>query len=216
MEKVIEVLQLWADYEKEHPDSKFEDFCRYYLRRPEVDAYKPSKTDTPGPTNLDGQFMMTVTRTTLAFWAYMRIALKETPMPSIESIMICSTLNNLGERRKSDVITHAMLEISTGSDIINRLIKKRFIHQRTDPDDKRSKLLSISGAGRSALFESYKKASIAREILLAGLTEDDKKLVAHILDPVQKKHTKLSVDSKGKTIEEVYRTIVKDKKKNQL
>ncbi|MGD9555853.1 MAG: MarR family winged helix-turn-helix transcriptional regulator [Mangrovibacterium sp.] len=147
--------------------------------------------------------MMTVSRTTLAFGVYMRIALKENPMPSIESLMICSALNNLGESRKSDVINYAMLEISTGTDIINRLIKKGFILQRTDISDKRSRLLTLSDQGRTALFQSYQKAAIAREILLAGLTEDDKKLVAHILSPLQEKHSRLSVENKGKTIEEI-------------
>ena len=213
MEEILKILQEWVEYEKTHPKSKFDDFCRYYLKKPEVAVFKPSKRDVPSPTNIDGQFLMTVSRTTLAFWVYMRIALKETPMPSIESLMICSAVNNLGESRKSDVINYAMLEISTGTDIINRLIKKGFIRQRTDPNDKRSRLLTLSDEGQSALFQSYRKASVAREILLAGLTNEDKELVAHILDPVQQKHAKLSVESKGKTIEEIHAMIFGKEKK---
>lgn len=152
--------------------------------------------------------MMTVSRTTLAFWVYMRVALKETQMQSIESLMICAALNNLGESRKTDVINSAMLEFSTGTDIINRLIKKGFIHQRIDPEDKRSRLLTISESGKTALFQCFKKSALAREILLNDLTDDDKKLVAHILYPVQEKHTRLSVENKSKTIEEIYTMIL--------
>ena len=214
MEEVLKILQEWVEYEKAHPKSKFEDFCRFYLKKPEVAAFKSSNRDVPSPTNIDGQFMMTVSRTTLAFWVYMRIALKETLMPSIESLMVCAALNNLGESRKSDVINYAMLEISTGTDIINRLIKKGFIHQRTDPNDKRSRLLILSDAGKAALFKSFSKATVARDILLSGVTEDDKRLVAQIIFPIQEKHSKLSVESKGKTIEEIYKMIFdKDKKK---
>lgn len=101
------------------------------------------------------------------------------------------------------LINYAMLEISTGTDIINRLIKKGFILQRTDTNDKRSRLLTLSDQGRAALSQSYQKAAVAREILLVGLTVDDKKLVAHILYPVQEKHSRLSVENKGKTIEEI-------------
>jgi DNA-binding MarR family transcriptional regulator len=203
MEEVLKILQQWVEFAKAHPDSEFEDFCRYYLKKPEISVFRASRAKGPVPADIDGQFMMTVSRTTLAFWVYMRIALKETPMPSIESLMICSALNNLGESRKSDVINYAMLEISTGTDIVNRLIKKGFILQRTDISDKRSRLLTLSDQGRAALFQSYQKAGIAREILLAGLTEDDKKLVAHILNPVQEKHSRFSVENKGRTIEEI-------------
>jgi DNA-binding MarR family transcriptional regulator len=157
--------------------------------------------------------MMSVTRSTLAFWVYMRIALKDTPLPSIEDIMFCSALNNLGESRKSDVINYAMLEISTGTDILNRLIKKGFINQRIDPNDKRSKLLTLTSPGVKALKKCFKKASMARELFLADLTEDDKKLVAQILDPLQEKHSKLSVENKGKTIEDIHAMIVGQKNK---
>ncbi len=50
----------------------------------------------------------------------------------------------------------------------------------------------------------------AMSITLFSITEktnDDKELVAHILDPVQQKHAKLSVESKGKTIEEIHAKI---------
>ena len=171
----------------------------------------PSSSKTPLPSNTAGLFMMSLTRSTLAFWVYMRIALRDTPLPTIESIMFCSALNNLGESRKTDVINYAMMEISTGTDILNRLIKKGFINQRIDPRDKRSKLLTLTSSGVTALKKCYKKASMAREFFLADLTEDDKKLVTRILFPLQEKHSKLSLESKGKTIEEIFSTIARKK-----
>ena len=208
MEKVIAILQEWSAYQKTHPQSEFEDFCRFYLAKPKIKAFKRPHDQIASPGDIDGMFMMTVSRTTLAFWVYMRIALKDTPLPSIESIMVCAALNALGESRKSDVINYAMLEISTGTDILNRLIQKGFINERVDPEDKRSKLLTLSPSGSVTLRACFKKAQLAREIVLADLTDDDKKLVAHILNPVQEKHTKLSRESKGKTIEEVHASIL--------
>lgn len=214
MEEVIMILQQWADYRKDHPNSEFEDFCRFYLKSPAIKRLRQSTLKSLPPLDTDSMFMMTVTRATLAFWVYMRIALKDTPLPSIESIMFCSALNNLGESRKSDVINYAMLEISTGSDILNRLIKKGFIHQRVDANDKRSKLLTLSSSGITALKKCYKKAQLARELFLADITEDDKKLVAHILDPVQEKHSRMAIESKGKIIEEIHSMILEKKKKS--
>lgn len=214
MEEVINILQKWVEYRKDHPNSEFEDFCRFYLASPAIKRLKQSGLKSLPPLDTDSMFMMTVTRTTLAFWVYMRIALKDTPLPSIEDIMFCSALNNLGESRKSDIINYAMMEISTGSDILNRLIKKGFINQRIDPNDKRSKLLTLTSSGVTALKKCYKKASIARQLFLTDITDDDKKLVSHILDPVQEKHSKLSIENKGKTIEEIHSMISLKKKKS--
>ena len=207
MKDVIQVLQQWGDYQKDHPGSEFEDFCRFYLASVKKKP-KQSHLKSLPPLDTDSMFMMTVSRSTLAFWVYMRIALRDTHLPSIEDIMFCAALNSLGESRKTDVINYAMMEISTGTDILNRLIKKGFVNQRVDPDDKRSKLLTLSASGLSALKKCFTKAKMARELFLADLTEDDKKLVASILDPLQEKHSRLSVASKGKTIEEIHAEVL--------
>jgi DNA-binding MarR family transcriptional regulator len=211
MEDVVLILQKWSDYRKEHADSDFEEFCRFYLASQTLRASPSSKAALP--SDADGFFMMSLSRSILAFWVYMRIALKDTLLPTIEDIMFCSALNNLGESRKTDVINYAMMEISTGTDILNRLIKKGFIHQRIDPNDKRSRLLTLTSSGVTALKKCFKKAAIARKLFLADLTEDDKKLVTQILFPLQEKHSKLSVENKGKTIEEIHAIIVEQKNK---
>ncbi|HMJ71111.1 MAG TPA: winged helix DNA-binding protein [Cyclobacteriaceae bacterium] len=209
MEEFIKLMQLWTDYLKGHPKSDFADFCRFYLANHIQQATKVPGAKLPKPTTTDSLFMMTVTRSTLSFWVYMRIALRDTDLPAIEDIMVCSALFQLGESRKTDVINHAMMEISTGTDILNRLIKKGFVHQRVDPDDKRSKLLTLTASGTSTLKKCFAKAGMAREFFLADLTETDKKLVAKILDPLQEKHSRLAVASKGKTIEEIHAEIFK-------
>jgi DNA-binding MarR family transcriptional regulator len=213
MEEIVKALQQWADYRRDHPESTFEDFCRFHLASHKKNDLK-ALAETEGPPDLDSLFMMTVARSTLAFWVYMRIAIRGTPLSSIESIMLCAALHNLGESRKGDVINHSMIEISTGTGILNRLIEKGIINQRVDGEDKRSKLLSLSTAGQSALKKCFKMAGLAREIFLVDTTDDDKRIVAQILNPLQKKHSKLAVESKGKTIEEIHARVVDRKKKD--
>jgi len=212
MKDVINVLQQWNDYRQDHPDTGFEDFCRYYLASLKRRKSPTETSRTNQPPDADSMFMMTLSRSTLAFWVYMRIALKDTALSSIEEIMVCAALNTLGESRKTDVVNYAMMEISTGTDILNRLIEKGFVSQRIDPDDKRSRLLTLSPAGTTALKKCFKKAGLAREIFLADLTEDDKKLVANILYPLQEKHARLSVAGKGRTIEEIHAEIAGNKR----
>jgi DNA-binding MarR family transcriptional regulator len=209
MEDVTFILQELKEYQQQFPGGVFKDFCKFYL------ANEPLKTSASSklvrPKDADALFMMSLTRSTLAFWVYMRTALKETPLPSIESIMFCAALNSLGESRKTDIVNYAMMEISTGTDILNRLIKKDFIHERIDPKDKRSKLLKLTAAGATALKKCFKKAAMARELFLKDLSDDDKKIVTQILYPLQEKHSRLSIENKKKTIEEIYEAIMSQK-----
>lgn len=207
MEKIILILQEWAVFEKGHPQGEFEDFCHYYLAKLKSRKEKRPEIKTLHPIDLNGKVARAVTRTHLSLWVYMRIALKNTPIEAIEQFMFMAALNALGECRKTDVINHAMMEISTGTGILNRLIKKKFVDERIDPKDTRSKLLTITKAGRSVLMKCFKKSAMVREILFAGLTEDDKQLIAYLLDPVHEKHAMLSVESKHKTIEEIFSEI---------
>ena len=210
MENVTFILQELKEYQQQFPQGGFADFCRYYLANEPLKATDSSNLIRP--KDVEGLFMMSLTRSTLAFWVYMRIALKDTPLPSIESIMFCAALNNLGESRKTDVVNYAMMEISTGTDILNRLIKKGLIHERVDPNDKRSKLLKLTVAGATALKKCFRKATMARELFLADLNEDEKKIVTQILFPLQEKHSRLSIENKRKTIEEIYEGIMSQKK----
>jgi len=217
MEDVIEVLQRWAEYQKSHPGGGFEDFCRFYLATPKGKRQKDGRLDAyfkkAQPADTDSMFMMTMSRSTLAFWVYMRIALRDTPLPAIEDVMLCSALYHLDESRKTDIINFAMMEISTGTGNLNRLIEKGFVEERIDPDDKRSKLLVLSASGTKALKQCFAKAKMARDIFLADLTEDDKKLVANILNPLQEKHARLAIARKGKSIEEIHQEVFGEKKK---
>ena len=212
MKDLIKVLQQWEDYQKHHPGSEFEDFCRFYLaslKKKKLPIGASPKANQP--PDLDSMFMMTLTRSTLAFWVYMRIALRDTHLSSIEDLMVCAALNRLGESRKTDIVNYAMMEMSTGTDILNRLIEKGFVNQRVDPDDKRSRLLTLSATGANALKKCFKKAGLARQIFLADVTEDDKKILAGILYPLQEKHSRLSVASKGKPIEEIHAEMIKNR-----
>jgi DNA-binding MarR family transcriptional regulator len=209
MEDVTFILQKLQEYQQQFPQGEFRDFCKFYLANEPLKI--AAQSNLVRPKDAESLFMMSLTRSTLAFWVYMRIALKDTPLPSIESIMFCAALHNLGESRKTDVINYAMMEISTGTDILNRLIKKGLIHERVDPKDKRSKLLKLTAAGTAALKKCFKKAAMARELFLTDISDDDKKIAIQILYPLQEKHSKLSIENKRKTIEEIYEAIMPQK-----
>ncbi len=101
------------------------------------------------------------------------------------------------------------MEFSTGIVILNRLVAQKLVHERIDPADKRSRLLSLTQKGEQSLVAAFKKNLIARQILLQGISEDDKKVCVQVLDPIHLEHAGLAVASRGKTIEEIWAAALK-------
>ena len=201
MEELKKLINEWAAFVDRDPRATVENFCKYFLAKSARSATQ--KKGKPKPADLDGHFMKVIMRLSQSYNIYAKIALKHTMLPAYDSFVFLAVSNSLGEAKKSDIIQYAMMDLSTGSDILNRLIHDGYLKDRTDPDDKRSKLISITAAGERVLHECFKKTLIARKAFLHDLNDDDKKLCIQILEPVEQRHSILSMESKNRSIEEV-------------
>lgn len=205
MEELKKLINEWAAFIEKKPEGTVENFCRYFLAKSERAV--PSKKNVAQPPDLDAHFMKVIMRLSQSYSIYAKIALKDTSLPVYDNFVLLAVSRLLGEAKKTDVINYAMMDMSTGIDILNRLIKEGYLKDRIDPNDKRSKLISITSAGEKVLKEGFKKTFTARKIFLKGLNDDDKRLCIQILEPLEIKHSSMSVESRNKSIEEIGREI---------
>jgi DNA-binding MarR family transcriptional regulator len=210
MHELVKLITHWTSFTGKHPEANVEDFCRYVLAQnsgEDVPA-QPSNEKRLVPMDLDSRFMRAVTRTAMSLWNYMKIALKDTSVKTLENFTFLASLHVHGECRKSEIINYAMIEFSTGIEILNRMIKSGMIKERIDPQDKRGRLLSLTEEGKKNLYACFKRNSMAKEILLQDVSEEDKKVCVLVLEPIHTRHAALSMANRSKSIEEVYDTLV--------
>lgn len=210
MHELVKLITHWSSFTDNHPNVTVEDFCRYVLAQSTKEELtnQIASQDKKVPIDLDSRFMRAVTRTAMSLWTYMRIALKDTSVKTLENFTFLASLHVHNESRKTEIINYAMIEFSTGIEILNRLIRSGMIQERVDPNDKRGRLLSLTAKGKKSLQECFKKTNVAKKILLQGVSEEDKKVCVFVLEPIHTRHAALSVESKSKTIEEVYETLI--------
>lgn len=208
MHNLVQLVNEYAAFSEQHPEAGLEDFCRYFLTRQRESGDRLVMSDGIVPPQANNQLTKLLGRIMLIFNIYSRIALNETRVKNIESFGMLNVLQHGGEMRKSDVVNHLMMELSTGTDILNRLIWDGLAAERTDAGDRRSKLISITPKGREILYECYGPMSKVGEILFGDMADDDKKLVVQLLTPVEVKHAKTVLEQKNKTLKEVYRNVV--------
>lgn len=218
MQELVRLVTLWASFAEKHPDANVEDFCLFIINEKNIkiinEKSRKAEQEVPlnAPQDLDGRFMRALTRTTLSYWVYMRIALRDTEIKSLENFTFMASLSVQGEAKKTSIINYAMMEFTTGIEILNRLIKMQLIKERIDPGDKRSRLLSLTPKGDKVLQQCFSKARLARDILLKNLSDKEKEICMFILEPIHIKHASLAMKSKSKTIEEIYAEVLGTKR----
>jgi len=90
--------------------------------------------------------------------------------------------------KKTDVIRGCIMEKSSGNEVLKRMLKQGLLQEQLHPSDKRSKLIELTDAGRTA-FESVQDGiSKLSDTVVADLTEEEKANLLHILNKLNRYH----------------------------
>jgi DNA-binding MarR family transcriptional regulator len=140
--------------------------------------------------------------------SYASGALEGTGLNQVEEFGILLTIQQEGERRKTDVIYANLFELSSGTDMLNRLKKRGLISEYDDENDKRSKRIKLTKAGENAIELCMNQMKKVAGMMTMDLDEDDKQLCIHLLKSIEIKFSALWQQHKGKPFDEVYREIM--------
>ena len=117
---------------------------------------------------------------------YTKIALEDSPLTTMDDFIYLGKVMELGHCTKTELIELNAHEKTSGMEIIKRLLKNGFLTQESDPDDGRSKRLTVTPEGKGeflAALEAMKKSAN----LVGGPLATVEKL--HLLHLLQKLHT---------------------------
>jgi DNA-binding MarR family transcriptional regulator len=208
MNKTVELVNEWASFEQKYKDGTIEDFCRHYLiSQREKKAIGQNFSGAVPP--IAGPYLSKLMgRIIQIMMIYIeRTILDITEIKRPEDFYVLGTIRNMGDSRKTDIINFNFLELSSGIDVINRLLKEKLIEERSDPTDKRAKLVKITGKGEKVLLKCYEKFTKMSDITFWGMSEDDQKLCIQLLRGVEIKHAKLVHEVKHKSLDEIHELV---------
>ena len=83
--------------------------------------------------------------------------INESPFSTIMDYQFLLVLDQHGSMKKSELISINYMEMSSGIEVIKRLLKHNWVFEEVNENDKRSKLVAISAEGKDILNE-YKGA----------------------------------------------------------
>ena len=207
MEKTIELVNAWADFSRNHPGGDIEDFCRHYLIKKREKETKGKMVGGVIPGVTDGLLMKIIGRIHKLHVMYANAAFEGTPLNQVEEFGCLATIYQLKNPKKSEVIVSNLMELSSGTDMLNRLKSRGLIREQADKEDKRSKRILLTLSGEKAIATCLGRMEKLAKIMVHDMPPDDKLLCIQLLKQVEIKFSSLFQKHKGKKFEDIYKEI---------
>jgi DNA-binding MarR family transcriptional regulator len=204
MNKIVQLVNEWSSFEETHPNADIGDFCRYYLIREREQRQEGVMVGGVVPPRTNDLLSKLLGRIVGIFSVYARKAVWEHPL-QMEEFYFLNSIRFLGESKKTDIINFNLTELSTGMDILKRLKKAGLTVERTDPNDRRSKLVKATEKADAVLMSFYKVGGMVGDIMFGAMPEEDKQLCIQLLKNVEIRHSKRCIEHRNKILDEVYR-----------
>lgn len=207
--KTVELVNEWAAFEKQHPKGNIDDFCRHYLARANKKPGKIKSEILKLEVPLDALLMRLMGRIVKLHSIYSAAALQGTGLVQVEEFALLFAIHQKKSPKKSEVIYLCLLELSTGTDILNRLKRNGFLTEFGDKEDRRSKRVKLTMAGERTIEKSMSRVQQLAAMMFHELNDDDIKLCIHLLSRVEEKFTSLWQGHREKSFPEIYADVVK-------
>ncbi len=196
----VPLLEKWEEYVRSHPQGSLDDFAGWLGARerkarvvtPEaarMTVYlEPDKFPALPEYNPDHYAGYLIGRLYKFVRFYMKPLLGEAGFHSVEEFGFLASLKELKACNKKELIEANMTELTTGLDIIRRLVKAGLVEEKTHPQDGRAKLLQNTPAGDAAL-DRLEQLFNRLPAVLPDMTGEEKDQLIRTLEHLDRYHT---------------------------
>lgn len=203
MNNTVKLVNSYAAFEESHPDSGIEDFCRYWLASRRTKEKTDNLFGGEMPPREDIILAKLIDRISRIHMIYIQIAMNGMKIQHFEEFSLLSAIAHLKTPRKTEVIYHTINELSTGLNLLAGMKKRGYINEQDDPEDKRSKRLSLTPKGKKILQGCYERFSKIPELLFKDMNHEDIQLCIQLLKNIDLKFSRLWQNDKGRSLEEI-------------
>ncbi|MDO9634130.1 MAG: MarR family winged helix-turn-helix transcriptional regulator [Paludibacter sp.] len=135
--------------------------------------------------------------------SYIKKALKDSQINSADEFSFLITLLTYESASKQQLINIQVMEKTSGIEIINRLMKKGFISQFDDEQDRRSKRIKITPLGRLELISILPQMSLVSKVVVGNLTVKEQHTLLYLLRKLDDFHNDIFLNCKHIELEEI-------------
>ncbi len=139
---------------------------------------------------------------------YVKKAFHNTNIKTIDEFGFLATLLKEKSLLKNELIKMHYMEVSSGSEILKRLIKSNLIYEYPDAKDGRAKRISLTEAGFTEIMSAFDEMHKVSEIVTGKLSGQELKEALIIFNKLQYFHMHIHEESKDASIDEIYQKYI--------
>lgn len=139
---------------------------------------------------------------------YLKKALKDTSLNSVDEFSFLASLVKDESLLKSELINRHLLEISTGSEVLKRLIKNNLIEEYKDPDDGRAKRVKLTDLGYEQIILAFSEMYKVAQIIKGNLFDDEIKEMLVIMKKLSYFHWNIHANDKDTDISDLMKKYI--------
>jgi DNA-binding MarR family transcriptional regulator len=135
---------------------------------------------------------------------YIKKVLRESCLQTPEEFSFLITLMTYDSLSKSELITKQVMEKTSGTEIIHRLIKKGLIVESADKKDKRSIRVSITNSGRNEIFRILPFMSKVAAIVVGNLSTKEINTLSYLLKKLDYFHNDIYLKKRDQSLSDIF------------
>jgi DNA-binding PadR family transcriptional regulator len=209
-----ELLDLIEAFEREGGNTNQFDreaFASWLITYQRDTGKKQRSAPGPGP-RLNGLIAMYLNFMGRYAQFYSRRIFRSTEIYSDDDWGILVSLFPDRQMKKTEVLRGCIMEKSSGNEVLKRLLKQGLIQETPHPEDRRSKLVTLTDAGRAAFMSVQNGIERFSDVVVADLSEDEKASLLQMLTKLHHFHKPIFEAADEETLGEMLgQTIHKDR-----
>jgi DNA-binding MarR family transcriptional regulator len=198
-EGLLELVEAYAAFQREHPQGDLDAFCRHRL------AVRAPRAAVEGMEGfpLEGQMGRSFGRLARMVTVYSKKVLQPLGIQNLEDFGYLATLMDMGQPRKGELIRAMHSETTSGTSVIKRLVERGLMQELSDPEDGRSLRVRITAKGMRTLEKCFPAMIQVGHMVFGVLDATERKELFHLLRKMEEPHAKLLLERRNDSFEEL-------------
>jgi DNA-binding MarR family transcriptional regulator len=138
---------------------------------------------------------------------YIKQAMQDSLLHTPDEFSFLITLMTFKSLHKSELIKRQVMEKTSGTEVIRRLLKKGMIKESADQNDKRSKKISITKYGRDEVLRILPIMSNVSEIIAGNLSNEEINTLSYLLKKLNHFHNDIYMNKKEMSLNDILQKI---------
>jgi DNA-binding MarR family transcriptional regulator len=178
---VIPLVEKWEIFSNENPKKDIYAFASWLLAgRHEETQNKEGHLAGDDRGNATRAAIL-ITRLQKYLGLYIKPAINRLGFSREHEYNFLYQVSRMDKPTKNSLSKENMVEFSTGRDVIRRLIDRKLLMEKPDPDDKRAMLLTLTALGKKTLEKSYEQISGSFTDFLGDLNSEEQSQLISLL-----------------------------------